>query len=273
VIDWYSTVAIKLHLLFNDTELTHATCFFWRAPDQLYLITNWHVVSGRDAVTARPLDSVTGAVPNAVCYQVSDVYGTRREVRVDLYDRGEAPFWLVHPEYGRAVDIAALPVTDFPRDSIVRAVNDLPEVPLVTRIGMPLFVLGFPFGSEMWPVWKQATIASEPDLALRAGPNYMLVDTLSRPGMSGAPVIQRIIGRGLVETTPVVVGDPTSPMRKEWQDIGIGRCSKFIGIYSGRLRTKSAIDAQLGLVWRRHLLEQVIHGVPDRHPTEHFRDS
>jgi hypothetical protein len=71
-------------------------------------------------------------------------------------------------------------------------INLITSKPLRIRVGMEVFILGYPFGASppAFPVWKRGTIASEPDLA-RLTQGYYLVDTASRPGMSGAPVILR----------------------------------------------------------------------------------
>ena len=70
--------------------------------------------------------------------------------------------------------------------------NGLANAALRIEIGMEVFILGYPFEIKppAYPVWKRGSIASEPQLALLTT-DYMLVDTASRPGMSGAPVIRR----------------------------------------------------------------------------------
>ena len=99
---------------------------------------------------------------------------------------------------------------------------------------MDVFVLEYPFGADPpgFPVWKRGSIASEPHLT-RPGPGYMLVDTASRPGMSGAPVIPRSWSNSL---------------------------TRFIGVYSGRLHTKDPSDAQIGMVWPAEDIEEIIGG-------------
>lgn len=120
--------------------------------------------------------------------------------------------------------------------------------PLKQRIGMAVFILGFPFGRMGigMPVWKQATLASEPFLAPHLDHPYLIVDTASRPGMSGSPVIQR--AHGAVEFEDGRRGE-----------IGNGDGAfNFIGVYSGRFHTEDAADAQLGRVWPRALVEEIL---------------
>jgi hypothetical protein len=74
----------------------------------------------------------------------------------------------------------------------------------------------------------------------------MLVDTASRPGMSGAPVIRRSWAYHLLENG--ATSADSTPQ------------SKFIGIYSGRLYTSDRTDAQLGMVWPVDDIPEVIWG-------------
>jgi hypothetical protein len=94
-------------------------------------------------------------------------------------------------------------------------------------------------------VWKRGSIASEPQLA-RFTTDYMLVDTASRPGMSGGPVIHRSWTNHMVQ--PGVVALVDTPM------------NKFIGVYSGRLPTDHPHEAQIGLVWDGSLIDEIIAG-------------
>ena len=109
-------------------------------------------------------------------------------------------------------------------------------------IGDDVFVLGYPKGIDgggEFPVWKKASIATEPEIA-RAGPRHMLVDTATRQGMSGAPVI-KVLGAAI--RTPGA------------------RSRRFLGGYSGRLGP-SEVEAQLGKVWDAPLIDAIIrHGV------------
>ena len=67
-------------------------------------------------------------------------------------------------------------------------VNELAPGRIAIMIGMDVFILGYPFGSgpPAFPVWKRGSIASEPDL-VKTTNGYYLIDTASRPGMSGSP--------------------------------------------------------------------------------------
>lgn len=270
-LDNYTSAARLIRLFHGDIELSHATCFFWKTEEQLYLITNWHVVTGRNTQNLKALNQDHPDAPDTLECLFRRIDDTVLCYRVPLYDEDGRPAWLIHPAHQRLVDVVAIPVPS-PSDDVLRLrpVNLQHESQLATKVGMPVFILGFPFRQdakpEVYPIWKQGTIASEPDFALR-GATPLLVDTASRPGMSGAPVIQRSYGYALVETSPA---DPTaahSPMNMDLRRVP--HASKFIGVYSGRLHTNSQMDAQLGVVWRKHLIEEILAGYcRDIHPNE-----
>jgi hypothetical protein len=112
---------------------------------------------------------------------------------------------------------------------------------------MDVFVLGYPFGNDLrgFPVWKRGSIASEPHLA-RGSTDYFLVDTASRPGMSGSPVIRRSWGFHILDGGNSLGGVPFA--------------TRFVGIYSGRLHTNDPGDAQIGMVWPPWIIEEIVAG-------------
>src|SRR5262249_47041902 len=73
----------------------------------------------------------------------------------------------------------------------------------------------------------------------------LLVDTASRPGMSGSPVILRTYG------THMSPGEVT---------VAAGAANKFIGVYSGRLHTQDPLEAQIGMVWPAIYIDEIIDG-------------
>jgi hypothetical protein len=249
-IDSCSLVPLYVEGYFGEQRLGGATAFPWLRTDlRLSLITNWHVVSGRNHETGKPMNPM-GGVPDHLRVHVpfTDRALSPLIVTIPTVDGEGEPLWIGHPVHGQAVDVASLEFDQpLPEASRLMPMNLIKMLPLKQRIGMPVFVLGFPFerlGLGM-PVWKQASLASEPYLLNFATELYLIVDTASRPGMSGSPVIQRVhgcvdieIGRGHVED-------------------GDGACN-FIGIYSGRFHTNDASDAQLGRVWPARLVADVV---------------
>ena len=64
--------------------------------------------------------------------------------------------------------------------------------------------------------------------------------------MSGSPVFTQFVG--------FLTEDPEHPSDTDW--IGMGR--KFLGIYSGRILGQDEFEAQLGIVWKASIIEEIV---------------
>lgn len=249
-IDACSSVPLYVEAYFGDQILGGATAFLWFRHDlKLSLVTNWHVASGRNNETNNPTHQL-GGIPDHLRIHVplSDRARPPLIVRVPTVDDDGEPLWVEHPVHGRAVDVVSLEIDlPPPADLDIMPMNAIRTMPLKQRVGMPVFILGYPFGrlGIGMPVWKQATFASEPFLSPNFDHRFLIVDTASRPGMSGSPVIQRVHGQVELEQGHGRIED------------GDG-ASSFIGVYSGRFHTNDAADAQLGRVWPAVLVNEVV---------------
>jgi len=252
-IDVGSLVTSPLRLFYRETELGTATGFFARRGDQLFLVTNWHVVSGRDFQDGHVLDPNQG-IPDRVRFLVGceGHDGEWMDANSLLYRDADAnqapeePLWLEHAHHGHAIDVVALPIA-LPAGAAVRTIDAVNSVPkMVVKVSQSVFVLGYPIalsGGRGFPIWKRASIATEPAISLDGLPK-MLVDTATRKGMSGSPVIARADGEFDVEGPPAAYRPP-------------GRVYRFLGVYSGRLGSDE-MQAQLGIVWREHALAEIL---------------
>jgi hypothetical protein len=242
----FSLATIPLEQYFNDTRLGQGTGFVWKQREQYYPVTNWHVLSMRDFFIKNNL-SPNGGRPNVLRTLFNIKTGSFAKERwdIEIRDDDDNPLWLVHPR--KPVDVAVLPLSPPPEGVALYPLNDLANTPLRIKIGMEVFILGYPFEIKLpaFPVWKRGSIASEPDL-VRFVEDYILVDTASRPGMSGAPVIRQSRTNHLLETGGVLTSSNT--------------LTKFIGVYSGRLPTDHPHEAQIGLVWDGSLIDEIILG-------------
>ena len=244
-LDQFTLTTVPLEQYFNNTFLGHGTGFVWKAKERHYLVTNWHVFSMKD-FDGKNLRDDAGR-PNIVRTLFNVRAGSFDKVHwnIQIRDDDDQPLWLSHPT--KRVDIAVMPIATFPGDAAITLypLNVLANDPLRVEIGMDVFILGYPFKVELpaYPIWKRGSIASEPDLAPLTT-NYFYVDTASRPGMSGAPVLRRSWGTHMLE--PDIVS--TGPQRK----------TKFIGVYSGRVPTDHPHEAQIGLVWQASLIDEII---------------
>lgn len=250
-IDHFSLTTVPIECFFNQTSLGHATSFVWKHDDDRhFLITNWHVVTGRDQMTGAFLKSHAGR-PNTIraLFNFRSHVFDKQPVDITIRDKDDRPQWLIHPAYGRGVDIVAIPLPYTGNEPTINLypINIFSAAGLIAKISMEVFILGYPFGLEPpgFPIWKRGSIASEPDLA-KLGHHYFLVDTASRPGMSGAPVIRRSWQNHMVDSNYVADNSRVA--------------TKFLGVYSGRRLARDRSDTQLGIVWPESYIREILIG-------------
>lgn len=121
-------------------------------------------------------------------------------------------------------------------------------------IGHQVFIAGYPAGIEpsgVFPIWKAGTIASEPSVGMELGgldtDDVILVDGLTRAGMSGSPVICLQKPGDLFFTNDGV------------QVTAKGDGPLLVGVYAGREGvTSSETDLALGRVWKIGAIERLL---------------
>lgn len=243
--------------------LAKATGFIYKRDNKQYLITNLHVVSGRNMYTGK-IENPEGAVPEFIKADVSvyDNVGTMRksgELQLNLYDANQIPLWLIHPQYKRQIDIAVIQL-NLNNKINLWAINDMAQVSTYVSVADEIFVVGYPLSlganeNKDFPIWKNATIASEPSVNYFAdGRKAFVIDGTTRSGMSGSPVIRYT----------------HFTYNKDSQGISFGMSPQcvynFLGIYSGRLisndvnNTNMEHESFLGLVWKKELIDEIIDG-------------
>ncbi len=247
-----TTHHLDLCLQETDTVISSGSGFLYERNHEFFLITNWHNVSGRNPITKKCLSSNL-AIPDMLSTLFRDKTqpaNCRRE-HIALYKdiNMQEPVWYEHPVYGCSVDVVAIPIPDkIIEDYKLFPINAIDfNVGYKEEVADDAFVIGYPF-SEIThlqlPIWKRASIASEPDINLDQLPKF-LIDTATRPGLSGSPVIMQRIGihgvkNGVLDGSEV-----------------IGRIRNFIGIYSGRIGSDE-VQAQLGVVWKAKVIDEII---------------
>lgn len=245
-----------LHLCFRETDsvLSSASGFIYQREQTDYLITNWHNVTGRNPITGNCL-SETLAVPDMVSTLFRDLEqpaNCRREF-VSLYrDEGmEMPAWYEHPVHGHHVDVVAIPLNEELKQNYrlypINAIEDEFNNNFKEWVSDDVFVIGYPFNETphlQLPIWKRGSIASEPDVNIDQLPKF-LIDTATRSGLSGSPVIMQRDGvHGF--SGGAIKGDEI-----------IGRIRNFVGVYSGRIGDNE-LKAQLGIVWKAKVIDEII---------------
>ena len=231
----FATTPIELLALDGSgTVLSHGTGFFWRSDAKVYLITARHVLSGLNPFTNDPMQEATGFIPRECIVRPTirlDSSIKRVEFQALLTDELGNPFWREDPEFATLrTDITALLVPDPPEGQIVCLNEALSAEEVVTFVGVDCSILGYPnlnYGGLLTPLWRRATIASEPATAVDGKPMF-LVDASTAPGFSGGPVLRRQYG------SLAYHGDNGE------LSIDVGRIltTNLVGVYAGRLQNR-----------------------------------
>lgn len=110
-IDPLSVQSLHLELRTNGQRLGTATGIVLDYNTRHCLITNWHVLAGRNPDTGESL-SDTGGFPDEVVilHNASQALGTWTPISVPLQDAQANALWNEHPE-GSDVDVVALPLS------------------------------------------------------------------------------------------------------------------------------------------------------------------
>ncbi|MGV9005223.1 MAG: trypsin-like peptidase domain-containing protein [Brevundimonas sp.] len=240
------TVAVTaLDCRFGALSLSTATGFIWKHGDEVFLVTNWHVVTGRHPNSGQHLSPNAGE-PDHLHLDVFENKNLNRRATVPLQLYGEdgAPVWLEHPKWRSAVDVVCVPLGEL--GNHVFPLNEVANVEALRLIGMDVFVLGYPrgIGPDRLAIWKRASIASEPDVDVDKLP-LRLIDTSTAEGMSGAPVVQRFRGQAMSHNGGL--------------QLGVDGYQMF-GVYSGRLPGQNETEVTLGRVWKEHLVAEIAIG-------------
>ncbi|UZR29874.1 trypsin-like peptidase domain-containing protein [Methylococcus mesophilus] len=246
-VDPLSATSLLVIPCFNDIELASATGFTVSWNGAPYLITNWHVVTGRNSDTEECLDKKHAAIPNrlTVRFHAKGTLGKWTDVDLPLIDENQVKMWKEHP-LGNTIDVVAISLSEEVASQVSLYPLDLAlaDVDMVAMPALPVSVIGYPFGicaGENWPIWKTGHIASDPDIDFETGRPAFLIDATTRSGMSGSPVVLRMDNYTKSDGSQIIAG---------------GIATKFMGVYAGRVHEES----EIGRVWRPFVLSEIILG-------------
>jgi len=175
IVDPMSFSSFHITMYFNDTPLSVGTAFVYEHNAKNYMLTNWHNVTGKNPETLIHLSSNLSE-PNKIgimLYKGS----TWEEMTIELFDENHSPVWVEHPKYKHLTDFVAIPI-DIPNVYSWLAINKAIEEKdyignYSPSVGDEVFVLGFPFSQKaggFLPIWKRASIASEPNIDINELP-------------------------------------------------------------------------------------------------------
>lgn len=258
---------------------SHATGFFLRASDAILLVTNWHVVTGLD-----PSDPSVSKMPTPQFVKATVIGKNRHvtELTLPLYGPSMEPQWDEHYA-GSDVDIAIypLPLALERHFEFVDIHSAQDGVRISETIAKDVFILGYPFSRQdmksvfgddapyYLPIWKRGSIATEP--ALRLGRRVLLIDSLSRAGMSGSPVViaqdDKLIGAGNKSNSDLfarmLAGEGSVLEALSQIDTSVltevtTKCFRFLGVYSGTIGSTRLAEVALGKCWHVDTLCELV---------------
>lgn len=240
-VDPYSYVPFRIEMFHDGGEkpIGQGTAFIVKLDKQWYFVTNWHNVTGRHVDTKEPLNQNGLCDPDHIkLYFPTAEFAKWKQKKIHLRNARGDKMWYENTSYPN-MDVIAMPVAG--TDDITINPIDLNEFTgLAIYPSKAVSIIGYPLGLTalgQFPIWKKGHIASEPHIH-EMGKPYFLIDATTRSGMSGSPVILR--ESGIVEF--------------ENNSIKNGTFTRFLGIYSGRLKG----DAEIGIVWKPEAIRGAI---------------
>jgi hypothetical protein len=260
-INSFKSVRIEGLAIDTKASLGFATGYLISYLGRKYLVSNWHVFTGRNFQT-REIIHPSGTNPgyfNLTFFIAKDK--TTKSImpincsieKLSLYERDisftdeiiydyNKPLWLEH-KTKKDIDVSLIDITDFlPIDDGIDIQffdleKELQKSDVNLSVMDDVFIIGYPLSSSTtpndFPIYKNATIATEPKF-FRQLPIFY-IDGKTKKGMSGSPVIKK---------QPIKVVNDDNKI-----SISEGRID-LIGTYSGRERQeKDLYEAELGIVW------------------------
>jgi len=245
-IDQASLTSLKISILRNNVEIGTATGFVMDRHNKHYLLTNRHVMlaCGHDRNPGN-IGAWICANKLAILHNKLNRPGEWFWVAEDLFDEHGNKRWLEHPTLGGGADLVALPLQNTGGVQFYPLDIELRKTDIVVGPGDAVSIVGFPLGLSQelgLPIWKTGTVASDFHTNWNGKPMF-LVDTTSRPGMSGSPVYA------------VRTGVYATSQRALMMNAGAAR--KFLGVYSEQM-----LDVEVGGVWKAEAVAALYDALP-----------
>lgn len=250
----------------KDTVVGTASGFFWHHSGRDWIVTNWHVVSGRNIFTK-------ALAPNGLIPRKIRVYGwVIKHIAGVQISTSRQIFTYTLPDVvieklsvpvqvnGKEVDIFALPLPpnfamrkELPTGqamngwgTVKACVNQIEQDKINSEAGDDCMVVGYPLKNHtglLYPIWKRGSISTDTAFSIDDAPAF-LVDAATSSGMSGSPVFRRIVG--------------ATEINKATQVISEHKGYQFVGVYAGRLQSAELEKINMGYVWFGSLMEPTL---------------
>jgi len=242
------TLILQIH---GGKIVGSATGFFYSNNDQLFLVTNKHVV---EKAVVKKNDTTEEIKPESLKLNLHiDAKNTTKNEQYDipLY-KNKKKLWKTHQTYSDA-DIALIKLDKDVISSrfLINTWSKEDFIPARYPLhpGQDIFIIGYPEGIfdrlNNLPIFRNAMIASVYGVYFSGNPLF-LIDAELHGGLSGSPVI-------------------TKP-KETWVDdkggthITTGTTYYLLGIHSSRLKKQKqteVVDLKLGSAWYAKLIQEI----------------
>lgn len=234
--------------------ISRATGFIWEQDGSLFLITNWHVFTGRNHDTGSKLGSLT---PRHIKIKFTN---SKMEITKRLYDEDDNKCWMesrktkIYLKDTPDVDIAILPLDAIDKELKVPPLNvslqhECVRYDICLEVTTPISVVGFPLElgrkEEVQPIWVAAYVALPP----QSSNPLFLANGYPYSGMSGSPVFWVFPNRPIKLTSG-----------GKMVNNGTGTFLQFVGVYSGRMLEDSETNkaAPLARIWNVNHISDIL---------------
>lgn len=256
--------SLLLEPYYNEQPLSIATGFTIEHNGKFFLVTNKHVVTGKDTFTNQTLDQQNASIPNRLgVWNPSGPY-EEKQIGAWTYKAPSGPFnltffdlfkneekiWVEHHE--STIDVVLIPFTEEQINFVPLTLPDTGNPNSMAIVpGHLVSILGYPFGISTAgrdsdikiPIWKTGHLASNYYESYNQLP-VALTDVSTTPGMSGSPVFA--MGGGGYKT----IGGSNV--------LGASGPTQFIGVYSGRVKDKEFEVMDIGLCWKEETIKDIL---------------
>ena len=229
----------------DGSVIGSATGFFFERGDDLFLVTNEHVVHDEDE----------GILPDLLRLSLhrdpNDVTDNG-DYDVALYAEGQ-PLWKTPPQHPADVSLLRLNRGEITNRFFIKALSAASFLPEKYELhpGEDVFVMGYPLGfydeRHNLPVFRNAMIGSVYGVPFKGLPLF-LTDANLHPGTSGSPVITK------PKSTWVDNEGNT--------DMVTGTVYYLVGIHSGTWEPRG-VPVGLGAAWYAQLIEDTAASFPE----------
>ncbi len=183
-----SLQSLYVEVFFNSVRLGKATGFIIKSKTQYYLITNWHVVTGKEVGTKNFLPNINQS-PNIIKISHHSNPLGNYVVKTETLTLNFDTLYRQVIFDGKLADVVAIPLKDTIDISIFPVDYKITYEPLMLSPTERISIVGFPegFKTKGLPIWKSGLIASETEFNPDNKP-IIYIDVDGIGGMSGSPV-------------------------------------------------------------------------------------